>query len=55
MPVFDRLLTDPEHRRELGENGRRMVEEQFIPETIGAQLRRVLEEANRPSAWQNPE
>lgn len=52
MPIIDRLLTDPEHRRELGENGRRMVHEQFVPEPIGAQLRRVLEEASRPGAWQ---
>lgn len=47
MPVIDRLITDAEHRRELGENGRRLVEEQFVPRAIGARLRHVLEEARR--------
>ena len=43
LPVVERLLTDPEHRRTLGENGRRLVEERFTPEAVGAQLRGVLE------------
>ena len=41
--AMERLLTDPEHRRTLGENGRRLVEERFTPEAVGAQLRSVLE------------
>lgn len=45
LPVFDRLIRDAEYRRELGQNGRRLIEKEFTPEVVGARLLRAIEDA----------
>jgi len=43
LPIFNRLLDDPQLRRTMGERGRRIVMETFTPEIIGQRLARALE------------
>jgi len=43
LPVFERLIYDAEHRRELGEAGREMVVRELSQDTLGHLLRAALE------------
>lgn len=43
LPVFNRLLDNPQLRRTMGESGRRVVLESFTPEVIGRRLAEALE------------
>lgn len=43
VSIFEPLLYDPEHRRELGRRGRSMVVEQFSEAAIGQRFREVFE------------
>ncbi len=45
LPAFERLLTDPEHRREMGERARQVAEEQFSYQAIGHRLLEVIRES----------
>jgi glycosyltransferase involved in cell wall biosynthesis len=42
LPVFERLLDDPRHRRRLGRAGREMVQEKLSLESIGGRLVEAL-------------
>lgn len=50
MSAFDRLITDPAHRRELGRKGKDLVDTKFTAEAVGCQLREAIEQALRRSA-----